>query len=89
LIFVAKNNDYTHFHKFHIIIYFYLIKNLKNINFQVLPISAFGLGTWQVRRKIWKENLIQELKSKTKLPALDFPEKLESFPILLIVKYYK
>ncbi|XP_060849029.1 surfeit locus protein 1 isoform X1 [Rhopalosiphum padi] len=40
----------------------------------VLPISAFGLGTWQVRRKIWKENLIQELKSKTKFPALDFPE---------------
>lgn len=67
----------------------YLIKNLKNINFQVLPISAFGLGTWQVRRKLWKENLIQELKSKTKLPALDFPEKLESFTILLIVKYYK
>uniref|UniRef100_A0A2H8TTH0 SURF1-like protein n=2 Tax=Melanaphis sacchari TaxID=742174 RepID=A0A2H8TTH0_9HEMI len=40
----------------------------------VLPISAFGLGTWQVKRKIWKENLIEELKSKTKLPALDFPE---------------
>jgi len=64
------------------------MKYLKIINLQVLPISAFGLGTWQVRRKIWKENLIQELKSKTKFPALDFPEKLESFPILLIVKYY-
>ncbi|KAL5243180.1 hypothetical protein ACI65C_010590 [Semiaphis heraclei] len=43
----------------------------------VLPISAFGLGTWQVRRKIWKENLIQELKTKTTLPALDFPENEE------------
>lgn len=52
----------------------------------MLPISAFGLGTWQVKRKIWKESLIEELKTKTKFPALDLPEKLESFPILSTVK---
>lgn len=44
----------------------------------MLPISAFGLGTWQVRRKKWKENLVQELKMKTKYPVIDFPEKLAS-----------
>ncbi|KAL4122605.1 hypothetical protein QTP88_014902 [Uroleucon formosanum] len=48
----------------------------------VLPISAFGLGTWQVKRKIWKENLIQELKTKTKFPALDFPENEEELKSL-------
>lgn len=45
----------------------------------MLPVSAFGLGTWQVKRKIWKESLIQELKMKTKYPAIDFPEELEFF----------
>lgn len=44
----------------------------------MIPISAFGLGTWQVRRKTWKENLIQELKTKTTYTAIDFPEKLIS-----------
>jgi len=44
---------------------------------KVIPISAFGLGTWQVRRKKWKENLIQELKLKTTYPIVDFPEKFE------------
>lgn len=48
----------------------------------VLPISAFGLGTWQVRRKIWKESLIQELKTKTTFPALDFPENEEELKTL-------
>ncbi|XP_050542968.1 surfeit locus protein 1 [Daktulosphaira vitifoliae] len=43
----------------------------------VIPISAFGLGTWQIKRKIWKESLIDELKTKTTLPAIDFPEDIE------------
>lgn len=43
----------------------------------MVPISAFGLGTWQVGRKQWKENLIKELKTKTTFPAVDFPEKSE------------
>lgn len=47
---------------------------------QVVPITAFGLGTWQVRRKIWKEDLIEDLKTKTTYPAVDFPEKLVSSP---------
>ncbi|XP_050432178.1 surfeit locus protein 1 [Adelges cooleyi] len=43
----------------------------------VVPISALGLGTWQVGRKKWKEELMNELKTKTTLPAIDFPENLE------------
>lgn len=55
---------------------------------QVVPISAFGLGTWQVRRKQWKENLIQDLESKTKYPAIDFPEKLVSLLFYFLTFYY-
>uniref|UniRef100_A0A336N5E4 SURF1-like protein n=1 Tax=Culicoides sonorensis TaxID=179676 RepID=A0A336N5E4_CULSO len=41
-----------------------------------LPVTAFGLGCWQVKRKIWKENLIKELESKTKLGPVPIPENL-------------
>ncbi|XP_025418724.1 surfeit locus protein 1 isoform X2 [Sipha flava] len=41
---------------------------------KVIPISALGLGTWQVKRKYWKENLIEELKTQTQYPAINFPE---------------
>lgn len=51
----------------------------------MIPISAIGLGTWQVKRKKWKENLIEELKNKTKFPAINFPEKSE-FTLTLL--YY-
>lgn len=54
----------------------------------MVPLSAFGLGTWQVRRKQWKENLIQELESKTKYPAIDFPEELVPLYFFLLKFYY-
>lgn len=50
----------------------------------MIPISAIALGTWQVRRKKWKENLIKELQTKTKFPAIEFPEKFE---LTLILNY--
>lgn len=59
---------------------------LKTIIFKVIPISAFGLGTWQVRRKKWKENLIEELKMKTTYPVVDFPEKYRIFTFFLNAK---
>lgn len=40
-----------------------------------LPITAFGLGCWQVQRKQWKENLIKTLEERTKLPPVPIPEK--------------
>lgn len=43
----------------------------------LIPITTFGLGCWQVKRKIWKENLIKELKEKSLTAAVDLPENLE------------
>lgn len=40
-----------------------------------------------MRRKQWKENLIQELKIKTTYPAIDFPEKLDPYFFLSIYIY--
>lgn len=54
----------------------------------MVPLSAFALGTWQVRRKQWKENLIQELESKTKYPAIDFPEKFVPLHFSFMKFYY-
>lgn len=41
----------------------------------MIPISTFGLGTWQVKRLQWKKGLIKELESRTNAPVLDLPEK--------------
>lgn len=42
-----------------------------------VPIGTFCLGTWQVQRRQWKLNLIEELDSKTKAQTVQFPENLE------------
>lgn len=42
-----------------------------------MPITTFSLGTWQVKRKIWKENLIKEMESKLKMDPLELPENLD------------
>ncbi len=39
----------------------------------IIPITTFGLGTWQVFRLQWKINLISELERKTKLPPVMIP----------------
>ncbi|KAG0721145.1 Surfeit locus protein 1 [Chionoecetes opilio] len=43
----------------------------------IVPIGTFCLGTWQVRRREWKLNLIEELSSKTNASPIPFPENLE------------
>lgn len=40
-----------------------------------LPITAFGLGCWQVQRKQWKENLIKTLEERTKLEPVPIPDE--------------
>lgn len=42
----------------------------------LMPIVSFGLGTWQVRRLEWKQNLIATAESHLLLPPLDLPPKL-------------
>lgn len=41
-----------------------------------IPVATFCLGTWQVRRRSWKLNLISELESKTTTPSVEFPQEL-------------
>lgn len=39
-----------------------------------VPILTFGLGTWQIQRRKWKLNLIQEMQEKSDAEPVDFPE---------------
>lgn len=42
---------------------------------QIIPVTTFCLGTWQVQRRKQKLKLIEELESKTKAPPILFPDK--------------
>ncbi|XP_039618481.1 surfeit locus protein 1 isoform X1 [Polypterus senegalus] len=39
----------------------------------LIPITAFGLGTWQVQRRKWKLKLIEELQKRTCVEPVDLP----------------
>lgn len=41
-----------------------------------IPAVTFALGTWQVQRRKWKLQLIEELSRKTEMPPVDLPESL-------------
>lgn len=43
----------------------------------LIPVSTFGLGTWQIKRLQWKKGLIKELESRTTAPVLDLPENID------------
>ncbi|EFA00352.1 surfeit locus protein 1 [Tribolium castaneum] len=53
----------------------------------VIPASTFALGTWQVQRKKWKEDLIAKLHNLTEADPVQLPtdlnelEKLEYRPV--------
>ncbi|KAH8314658.1 hypothetical protein KR074_006830 [Drosophila pseudoananassae] len=42
----------------------------------LIPTTTFGLGCWQVKRKIWKEQLIEELNDQLSKPPTPLPEDL-------------
>lgn len=44
--------------------------------FAAIPLTAFGLGTWQVYRLQWKTKLIEDLRSLTELDPVDPPANL-------------
>ncbi|KAI1904740.1 hypothetical protein AGOR_G00008810 [Albula goreensis] len=39
----------------------------------LIPVTTFGLGTWQVKRRQWKLQLIDDLKSLTTAEPIDLP----------------
>nr|XP_012637460.1 surfeit locus protein 1 isoform X3 [Microcebus murinus] len=39
----------------------------------LIPVTAFGLGTWQVQRRKWKLNLIAELESRVLAEPIPLP----------------
>lgn len=43
----------------------------------VMPVFAFGLGTWQFQRLKWKINLIDELEEKLQLLPLSLPHNIK------------
>ena len=63
----------------------------------LIPVTTFGLGCWQCQRKMWKENLIEELKGKVLGEAIPMPsdlledwkmaEQLEFQPVLVRGKF--
>lgn len=44
-----------------------------------VPLTTFCLGTWQVKRRDWKLNLIEEVKTKNKSPPVELPNDFETF----------
>lgn len=45
---------------------------------QLFPAATFGLGVWQIKRKVWKEQLIAELKRQMAKEPIDLPEKYDA-----------
>ncbi|EEB11739.1 Surfeit locus protein, putative [Pediculus humanus corporis] len=42
-----------------------------------IPVIAFGLGTWQIKRKFEKNEQIKELRKKVDLPPIPLPKNFE------------
>ena len=47
-----------------------------------IPITTFGLGVWQVRRREWKLMMIKQLEEKTKSKPVPLPDSLEEIEAL-------
>ncbi|EDV96159.1 SURF1-like protein [Drosophila grimshawi] len=42
----------------------------------LIPATTFGLGVWQVKRKIWKEQLIKDLAEQLHMAPTELPDDL-------------
>lgn len=65
--------------------FFYVVNfDIKYLK-QIVPTSTFALGTWQVQRKKWKENLLRDLRDRAKAQPVKLPENLNDIEQL---EYY-
>lgn len=44
----------------------------------IIPIGCFALGCWQVKRKKWKEDLLEKIEYQTTLVPVNLPEDLSN-----------
>nr|CAD7457045.1 unnamed protein product [Timema tahoe] len=49
---------------------------LPSLVFLLIPVTAFGLGTWQVKRRKWKLELIENLATRFNAPPQNLPYDL-------------
>ncbi|XP_072015921.1 surfeit locus protein 1-like [Amphiura filiformis] len=52
----------------------------------IIPVAAFGLGTWQVQRRKWKLGLIKQLEDRTNAAPVAMPMKHEELEELEYMK---
>ncbi|XP_035209651.1 surfeit locus protein 1-like [Stegodyphus dumicola] len=57
----------------------HFIKNIGPGGFFLLsvPVATFCLGTWQVKRRTWKLNLIESVKKRREIEPVDLPDEME------------
>ena len=50
---------------------------------QAIPILTFCLGSWQIHRRKWKLNLMEEVERKFRQEPRDLPTKYVFNPIII------
>ncbi|XP_059474087.1 surfeit locus protein 1 [Neocloeon triangulifer] len=43
----------------------------------LMPVTAFGLGSWQVKRRAWKLQLIEDLSKRTMSKPVELPQSMD------------
>lgn len=53
---------------------------------QIIPVTSFGLGCWQVYRLQWKLELIDKLQATSSAVPIDMPQEYDLFFKILAFK---
>ena len=53
-----------------------------------IPLFTFALGTWQVRRRRWKLDLIEQLNDQASREPLELPEFVKCASVCLLVRLF-
>ena len=48
----------------------------KSYHLLVIPVTCFGLGTWQIHRLQWKKGKIRELERRTQAEPVSLPDDI-------------